>query len=65
MSDSAWRSLTVATGQGRSLRALVTGPEEGAVLVFHTGSPAGLVPLPPALEPSTLGVRTAALLHWW
>jgi pimeloyl-ACP methyl ester carboxylesterase len=37
---------------------LVSGPEDGQLLVFHTGTPSGLVPLPPALEPSSLGVRT-------
>jgi pimeloyl-ACP methyl ester carboxylesterase len=40
------------------LDVLVAGPEDGTVLVFHTGTPVGLVPLPPDLDPALLGVRT-------
>jgi len=36
--------LTVGTPDGRQLEVLVTGPDEGLPLLFHTGTPAGLVP---------------------
>jgi pimeloyl-ACP methyl ester carboxylesterase len=36
--------LTVGTAAGQQLEVLVTGPEEGLPLLFHTGTPGGLVP---------------------
>jgi pimeloyl-ACP methyl ester carboxylesterase len=36
--------LTVGTPTGRQLEVLVTGPDEGLPLLFHTGTPGGLVP---------------------
>lgn len=36
--------LTVGTPDGRQLEVLVTGPDEGLPLLFHTGTPGGLVP---------------------
>ena len=51
-------SLLIPTTDGRFLDALVSGPKDGTVLVFHTGTPAGLVPLPDDLDPASLGIRT-------
>ena len=36
--------ITVAAPAGRQLEVLVTGPADGVPLVFHTGTPGGLVP---------------------
>jgi len=36
--------ITVGTAAGRQLEVLVTGPADGVPLVFHTGTPGGLVP---------------------
>jgi pimeloyl-ACP methyl ester carboxylesterase len=36
--------LTVGTSDGRQLDVLVTGPDGGLPLLFHTGTPGGLVP---------------------
>jgi pimeloyl-ACP methyl ester carboxylesterase len=36
--------LTVGTAAGRQLEVLVTGPDDGVPLLFHTGTPGGLVP---------------------
>lgn len=52
------RRLNVAADDGRVLEALVSGPEGGATLVFHTGTPNGLVPLPSGLDLGRTGVRT-------
>lgn len=51
-------SVTVSTRDGRVLEVLVSGPSEGTVLVFHAGTPSGLVPLPAGLNPATMGIRT-------
>jgi len=51
-------SLTIQTGDGRSLEALVSGPRDGTVMVLHTGTPCGLVPLPSGLDPGPMGIRT-------
>lgn len=50
--------MIIETKDGRLLEALVSGPEDGTVLVFHTGSPGGLVPLPAGLDPAGMGIRT-------
>lgn len=50
--------LNIYTADGRLLEALVSGPPDGTVLVFHTGTPCGLVPLPKALDPAPMGIRT-------
>jgi pimeloyl-ACP methyl ester carboxylesterase len=42
----------------RLLEALVSGPPDGTVLVLHMGTPCGLVPLPAALDPAPMGIRT-------
>ena len=54
----AAESLTIDTGDGRLLDALVSGPPGGTVLVLHTGTPCGLVPLPAGLDPAPMGIRT-------
>lgn len=51
-------SVSVSTDEGRLLDVLVSGPPDGPVLVLHTGTPCGLVPLPPGLDPVTMGIRT-------
>jgi pimeloyl-ACP methyl ester carboxylesterase len=55
---SAAASVNVQAHDGRLLEVLVSGPPDGTVLVFHTGTPCGLVPLPDTLDPAPLGVRT-------
>lgn len=42
--------LTVDTADGRHLAVLVAGPRDGLPLVFHHGTPAGLVPLQPLIK---------------
>lgn len=54
----AAESVNIYTGDGRLLEALVSGPPDGTVLVFHTGTPVGLVPLPAGLDPAPMGLRT-------
>jgi pimeloyl-ACP methyl ester carboxylesterase len=54
----AAESVTIETGDGRLLEALVSGPPDGTVLVLHTGTPCGLVPLPAGLDPAPMGIRT-------
>jgi pimeloyl-ACP methyl ester carboxylesterase len=54
----ATESTTVRTGDGRLLDTLVSGPPDGTVLVLHTGTPCGLVPLPAGLDPAPMGIRT-------
>jgi pimeloyl-ACP methyl ester carboxylesterase len=51
--------LTVEASGGRVLDVLVSGPEDGLALVFHTGTPVGLTGLGPmAGEAATRGMRT-------
>jgi pimeloyl-ACP methyl ester carboxylesterase len=54
----AAEGMNIYTGDGRLLEALVSGPPGGTVLVLHTGTPCGLVPLPAGLDPSSMGLRT-------
>src|SRR5258707_9331150 len=50
--------LTVQAPSGRTLDVLVSGPEAGLPLVFHGGTPAGLVGLGPMAEAvSARGLR--------
>lgn len=58
MSQEEPERLEVSTDDGRTLEALVAGPREGAVLVFHIGTPFGLVPLPSGVDPAAMGIRT-------
>jgi pimeloyl-ACP methyl ester carboxylesterase len=51
-------SMNIYAGDGRLLEALVCGPPDGTVLVLHTGTPCGLVPLPAGLDPTPMGIRT-------
>jgi pimeloyl-ACP methyl ester carboxylesterase len=55
------RRLTVQGPDGRLLDVLVSGPDDGLALVFHTGTPSGLVGLGPAAgEASARGLRTVS-----
>jgi pimeloyl-ACP methyl ester carboxylesterase len=54
----AAESVDVRTSDGRLIQALVSGPSDGTVLVLHTGTPCGLVPLPAGLDPAPTGIRT-------
>jgi pimeloyl-ACP methyl ester carboxylesterase len=51
-------SVNIYAADGRLLEALVSGPSDGTVLVLHTGTPVGLVPLPAGLDPAPAGIRT-------
>jgi pimeloyl-ACP methyl ester carboxylesterase len=51
--------ITVEADAGRVLEVLVGGPEDALPLVFHTGTPSGLVWYPPLAEAATArGLRT-------
>ncbi len=51
--------LTVQTADGRRLQALVAGPRGGLPLVFHHGTPAGLVRMQPLIAAADArGMRT-------
>jgi pimeloyl-ACP methyl ester carboxylesterase len=51
--------ITVPAGDGRVLEALVAGPDDALPLVFHTGTPSGLVPNAPLAEAAAArGLRT-------
>jgi pimeloyl-ACP methyl ester carboxylesterase len=51
--------LTVTASGGRMLEALVSGPGDGLPLVFHAGTPSGLVEFPTIAEAaSARGLRT-------
>jgi pimeloyl-ACP methyl ester carboxylesterase len=53
----AAESVNIRTGDGRLLEALVSGPADGTAVVFHTGAPCGLVPLPAGLDLAPMGIR--------
>jgi pimeloyl-ACP methyl ester carboxylesterase len=51
--------VTVPADGGRVLEALVAGPDDALPLVFHTGTPSGLVWYPPLAEAAAArGLRT-------
>src|SRR3984957_2734483 len=51
--------MTVAAGGGRQLGVLTAGPEDGLPLVFHSGTPGGLVAFGPmAAAAAARGLRT-------
>jgi pimeloyl-ACP methyl ester carboxylesterase len=57
--ESDEQRLTVQAPGGRVLEVLVSGPEDGLALVFHTGTPSGLLGLGPMAGPaSARGLRT-------
>jgi pimeloyl-ACP methyl ester carboxylesterase len=59
MRDSYDRLVTVHAPGGRMLDVLVSGPGSGLPLVFHTGTPAGLVGYGPMIEAAAVrGLRT-------
>jgi len=45
--------FVVEAAPGRSVEVLTAGPQDGLPLVFHTGTPAGLVGFPPLVEAAT------------
>jgi alpha/beta hydrolase fold len=50
---------TVPAAGGRQLEVLVSGPEDGLPLVFHEGTPGGLVAFPPMVTAAAdRGLRT-------
>jgi pimeloyl-ACP methyl ester carboxylesterase len=56
---SSDQRLNVAAPGGRVLDVLIAGPEGGLPLVFHTGTPAGLVGLGPMAQTAAArGLRT-------
>ena len=56
---SGGQRLTVPAPGGRVLEVLTSGPEDGLALVFHTGTPSGLVGLGPmAGAAAARGLRT-------
>ena len=58
MTEAARRFL-VEVADGRSVEVLTAGPEDGLPLVFHTGTPGGLVSYAPLIEAaSARGLRT-------
>jgi pimeloyl-ACP methyl ester carboxylesterase len=51
--------FTVVTADGRSVPVLAAGPPQGLALVFHTGTPAGLVEFAPLIDAAgAAGLRT-------
>jgi pimeloyl-ACP methyl ester carboxylesterase len=51
--------LTVEVATGRSVEVLTGGPPDGLTLVFHSGTPAGLVAFTPLIDAAaTRGLRT-------
>jgi pimeloyl-ACP methyl ester carboxylesterase len=59
--ESDERRLTIEAPDGRVLDVLVSGPDDGLALVFHTGTPSGLVGLGPMSgEASARGLRTVS-----
>jgi pimeloyl-ACP methyl ester carboxylesterase len=51
--------FTVEVADGRSVEVSASGPSDGRTLVFHTGTPAGLVEYPPIIEAAAAsGLRT-------
>ena len=59
MRDSYDRLVTVHATGGRMLDVLVSGPGNGLPLVFHTGTPGGLVGYGPMVEAAAVrGLRT-------
>ena len=56
-SDNGARRLTVRGPGDRVLEVQVAGPEDGMTLVFHSGTPSGLVGLGPLAEAAAPLVR--------
>ena len=51
--------ISVATSGGRQLQVLICGPDDGLPLVFHDGTPSGLVGFEPMVAAATSrGLRT-------
>jgi pimeloyl-ACP methyl ester carboxylesterase len=54
--------VQVALGDGRMLEVLVAGPEDGTVLVFHSGTPSAALPFAPMSEQAA--ARGLRLVTW-
>ena len=53
------RETDVLAADGRRLEVLAAGPEDGLPLLFHNGTPGGLVAFPPMVDAATArGLRT-------
>lgn len=50
MAEQAARRFGVKVADGRSVQVLAAGPADGLPLVFHTGTPAGLVHYQPVID---------------
>jgi pimeloyl-ACP methyl ester carboxylesterase len=46
MTEPATTALTARSSQGGDLEVLVSGPEDGRVLLYHSGTPSGAAPFP-------------------
>jgi pimeloyl-ACP methyl ester carboxylesterase len=55
-------TMQVPTGDGRTLETRVSGPEDGLPLVFHSGTPSSVVPVP-GLEAAAAD-RGLRLITW-
>jgi pimeloyl-ACP methyl ester carboxylesterase len=59
MPNEPHRTLVLATPDGRQLEVLDTGPDDGLPLIFHNGTPGGLVAFPAMVaEAARRGLRT-------
>ena len=59
MPDEPHATHVLATPEGRRLEVLTAGPPDGLPLVFHNGTPGGLVPFPAMVDAATeRGLRT-------
>jgi pimeloyl-ACP methyl ester carboxylesterase len=55
------QTLTLQTADGRDLDVVLDGPEDGDVLVFHSGTPSGAVSFPFLTAPAAArGLRTVS-----
>ena len=50
MTGEATERFDVEVAKGRSVEVLTAGPADGLPLVFHTGTPSGLLPFPPLFQ---------------
>jgi hypothetical protein len=57
--------LTVRIADGRRVEVRTGGPADGLTLVFHSGTPAGLVAFQPLVDAATArGLRTVLYAPW-
>ena len=56
--ETAAETFRIRTADGRALHVLTVGPADGLPLVYHSGTPSGLVPFEPMAEAAAgLGLR--------